>query len=169
MQRLQYSHRFNRKRGFTLVELVIAIAVAGVVISGVVVTSAELVRRTADPMMAVQRVHIAQSYLDEIESQEFALSGANCSQPAGGRSEYTHICQYRAISNSQVQDQFGNVPAGLTNYSVSVAVSSNETGNSSLGITGSFVPNASTALVTVTVRSPDNGQTVLSGYFVDGS
>lgn len=168
-KRQRLARTYKALIGFTLVELVIAIAVAGVIISGVVVTSAELARRTADPMMAVQRVHIAQSYLDEIASQEFALSGANCSQPSGGRPQYTHVCQYRAISDAQVQDQFGQVPSGLERYSVSVDVSNTETGNSNLGITGSYVPNNAIALVTVTVRSPDNATTVLSGYVVNGS
>lgn len=157
-------------KGFTLVELVIAIAVAGIVISGVVVTSAELVERTADPMLAVQRVHIAQSYLEEIEAQTFELIGANCGAPASGdREDYTHMCQYRLISNDPVTDLSGVVPPGLENYRVSVDVSSTVTGASNLGPSAARTANADTALVTVTVASPDGAVTVLSGYFVNGA
>ena len=156
-------------KGFTLVELVIAIAVAGIIISGVVVTSAELVERTADPMMSVQRVHIAKAYLDEIGSQEFAINGANCTAPGGGRPAFTHICQYRALSNAAVTDQFGNVPPGLGGYTVSVDIPTTATGDSALGVTGAFVPAASVAVVTVTVTSQDGATSALSGYFVDGS
>ena len=126
---------FTLNLGFTLVELVIAIAVAGVVISGVVVTSAQLVKRTADPMMSVQRVHIAQAYLEEIQGQSFLDSdnpltthpSVNCGNI--DRENYTYICHYRALINKAVEDQFGNVPPGLSNYKVTVSVNSS---NSSL-------------------------------------
>lgn len=157
------------KKGFTLVELVIAIAVAGVIISGVVVTSAELVKRTADPMMAVQRVHTARAYLEEIQAQQFALSGADCAAPAGGRSDFTHICQYATLNDEPVTDQFGGVPPGLSGYTVSVSVSNTLVGDSNLGVNGNYVPASKTALVTVTVKSPDDSITRLSGYFVDGA
>ena len=157
-------------KGFTLVELVIAIAVAGVVISGVVVTSAELVKNSADPMLAVQRVHIAQSYLDEIEAQAFDLIGANCGAPASGnREDYTHICQYGLISGAAVTDLSGVVPPGLESYTVSVSVSTDVTGTSNLGPASARTANADTALVTVLVASPDGRTTTLSGYFVNGN
>ena len=156
-------------KGFTLVELIIAIAIAGIVISGVVVTSAELVKRTADPMLAVHRLHIAQAYLEEIEAQDFKLPGAGCIAPAD-RQDYTKICHYDVLNNTPVTDQFGNVPTGLDNYTVSVDVSSAVTGDSKLGPSGGpFVLNEDTALVKLTVTSPDGSVTILSGYFVNGS
>ena len=155
---------------FTLVELVMAIAIGGFVIAGVVVTSAELVSRSADPMLSLQRLHIAQAYLDEISAQTFDISTAGCAQPASGnREDYTRMCQYRAISNDTFEDQFGNTPARLAQYSVTVSISNPGAGDSNLGPTGAKTSQNDTALVTVTVTSPDGATTQLSGYFVNGA
>jgi len=153
--------------GFTLVELVISIAIAGIVISGVVVTSAQLAARTADPMLASQRIHIAQSYLEEITSQEFEFVGASCLSNPGSRQLYTQVCQYDNLTNSPVEDQFGNVPNGLENYKVSVDVPSNGGGSNKLGPSGAKLLATQVMLVTVTVASPDGAQTKLSQYVVD--
>jgi|GEM_PF-1504080 len=179
------------QQGFTLVELVIAISIVGIIMTGVVVTSAELISNSADPMMSSQRVHIGEAYLEEIISQRFKLPGAGC-RPAPDRTDgvsatsntcltnsrsfgtisakdrqkLTQICQYPSLGTHQVESQFGEISAGVCGYSAAVTV----VGTNNLGPTtpaSKKISAIDAALITVTITSPDNKTTVLSSYAAD--
>ncbi|MHB8424993.1 MAG: prepilin-type N-terminal cleavage/methylation domain-containing protein [Gammaproteobacteria bacterium] len=102
--------------GFTLVELVVSIAVIAIAAGGILLGIAYTTRHSADPVMEQQSINIAEAYLDEIEAQSyFALPN-----PAG-RQNYNDICDYNGLSQPPT-DQTGAAVPGVTNYHVVVSV-----------------------------------------------
>ena len=61
----------ERQAGTTLIELVMAIAVAGVLLVGLMTAYSSIVGRSADPMVRIRSVELAQSTLEEILSKAF--------------------------------------------------------------------------------------------------
>ena len=82
-----------------------------------------MVARSADPLIAVQSVAIAEAYMDEILAKPVSGPGGT----PGVRSSYATVGDYAGLSENPT-DQFGN-PLGLNNYTVDVSV-----GGSDLGI-----------------------------------
>jgi MSHA pilin protein MshD len=109
-----------RQRGVTLVELVISMAVAGVIISGIWGVWATLSKRSADPMAARQTLAIAQSLLREIELQP--LPGTAVAASAPGRIGYASIMDYNGLSLTGIQDAEGLAIPGLEGYSAAISV-----------------------------------------------
>ena len=174
--------KLNQQQAFTLVELIIAIVVSSIIMTGVVVTSTNLSLRSADPMLSSQSIHIARAYMEEILAQDFKLLSCtpvptrtdtnNICQTNGkqvgsifskARSEITEICQYREMTNVQVENQFGETPLGLCGYTVTVTV----TGTGNLGPaspSSAKISNTDAALVTVKITALNGQTTELSGY-----
>jgi MSHA pilin protein MshD len=143
------AHRPPRQRGVTLVELVVALALAGVVISGLISAWALLGQRSADPIEARQQLAIGQSLLREIELQ--ALPGDAQAAPTPGRTGFASISDYHGLTLNGISDVEGNALPGLASYSAAVSVSA-------LALEG--VPADQGWWVTVRVTGP-------SGQFID--
>lgn len=106
----------HRMCGFTLVELVVSIAVIAIAAGGILLGIAYTTRHSADPVMEQQSINIAEAYLDEIEAQSyFALPNPP------GRQNYNDICDYNGLSQPPT-DQTGAAVPGVTNYNVAVSV-----------------------------------------------
>jgi MSHA pilin protein MshD len=143
-----------RSRGVTLVELIVTIVVIAVAVSGVLALVSVTAARSAENMLQVQAVAIAESYLNEILQKPF---GFDCAGTCT-RTQMDKVGDYNGLSDVGARDATGTLVANLGSYNVQVAVV-----NSALG-TAPRVLATQSELVTVTVTSP-NGQTVaLSGY-----
>lgn len=146
-----------QQNGVTLIELILSIVIISISITGMYSGLASLSKNSTDPMLRVQALAIAESYLEEVSLRAF---GTGCPASGGSRSEFQFVCDYNGLSDSSVKDQYGNVVAGLESYSVAVQVAA----NSGLGPSGSMVPLASALLITVTVTDPTNRNVVLHGF-----
>lgn len=101
--------------GMTLIELVIAIVVISVALTGVLLVFNQTVRHSADPMVTEQALAIAQSYLEEIMLQPFAdppnttapCTGTLGPQPGETRATYDDVGDYNGLVDSPPRDQFG--------------------------------------------------------------
>lgn len=107
--------------GFTLIEMIVitvVVAIVAVALFGVFTTN---IARSADPMLRVQAVAIAQGYLDEAMLKAFTdpQGVAGCE---ANRTLYDDVLDYACIVNQSPQDQFGNTLAGLGAYDVTVTV-----------------------------------------------
>lgn len=143
-----------RCRGVTLVELIVTIVVVAVAVSGVLALVSATAARSAENMLQVQAVAIAESYLNEILQKPF---GFDCAGTCT-RVQMDKVADYSGLVDVGAHDATGTPVANLGSYTVQVNVA-----NSALGAAPA-VPAAQSELVTVTVTSP-NGQTVaLSGY-----
>ena len=108
--------------GFTLVELIIAIVIISVALTGTLLAINMGSKYSADPMINRQASAIAQAYMDEILTKSFPTGFPCAAPPGGGRSVYTNICDYQGLSDTGAKDQFGNAIAGLSGYNVAVNV-----------------------------------------------
>ncbi|MDB6096898.1 MAG: mshD [Francisellaceae bacterium] len=114
-------HHTNIK-AFTLIELVMAIVIIGVSVTGVLMAITNTTKFSSDPLISRQGIAIAESYLEEIMNQSYPTS-LPCPAPnANGRSAYTNVCDYKGLSNTGTIDQTGAAIPGLGSYSVTVNI-----------------------------------------------
>ncbi len=159
--------------GFTLVELVMYIAIVGIGVAGILSVMTYTSRYSTDPMVQQQALLIAESYMEEILLKRFTDPGTTtqiCPTPEGSRASYDNVCDYHNLNNNAgAVDQLGNTVAGLTAYNVSVAVTGDVGDATALGPTASQITNSSALRVLrvdveVTHDDQPNFSLRLTGY-----
>ncbi len=133
----------GRQCGLTLVELVISIVIISIAVTGVLMAYSTMVARSADPLIDVQAVAIAEAYMDEILAKPVAGPVGG-----GGRATYATVGEYAGLSEPPT-DQFGAALAGLGAYTVAVTIGGSDLG---IGATGVQVTVAHTSGRSVTLR-----------------
>lgn len=108
--------------GFTLVELLIVIVVAGVAVAAIAALIATTVRDSADPVIHSQGVLIAESYLEEVLLKAYDNPDGVVGPCDASRDLWDSVLDYSCLSGAAVSDQQGNTLAGLSRYLVSVSV-----------------------------------------------
>lgn len=131
-------------RGFTLIELVVAITIVGVVSSTIVGLMSAISERSAAVLMKQQAAAIANSYIQEALSKPFAAGPG----PRDDVSDYN-------FNHIGAHDQMGTAIVGLSGYRVLITTQL-------VPLAG--VPAAQSYRVTVTVTDPAGGSTSVSGY-----
>lgn len=151
-----------RRQGFSLIELVLGIAVLGIVVAGATVLFVNVTRQSADPMVQQQAQFIGESYLDEILIKRFydLDTSTVCTGTAeGSRALYDNVCDYNGL-NEAPRDQFGSAIASLSAYNVRVTVAN-------AGVTLNATDNTGfirVLRIDVTVTGPGNVSVALSAY-----
>ncbi len=153
--------RFYRQSAFTLVELVIALAVAGIALVALMQTYSTVVARSADPMISAQTLAIAEAFMEEITAQAFLDPGTAsvCPAPPTSRTLFDNVCDYNGYTASTIVDLAGNGLA-LSGYQVTVAVNNGAAVTGHLGSIG----GSDLLQIKVTVKNPLQESLVLSGY-----
>jgi MSHA pilin protein MshD len=141
--------RSSRQRGITLVELVVATVVIGVGLAGVLVVMNRNTAASADPLVLQQSVAIAEAYLEEVLSKDFAPG------PGAARPTFDDVHDYDGLNDTGARDQTGSPIPGLEAYDVRVAVTPRALHD---------VGAADAVLVTVTVTGPFGSVVRLGGY-----
>lgn len=151
------------QRGTTLVELVMAIAIAGVLIVGLMTTYAAIVGRSADPMIRTQAVALAESFLEEALLKPYLDPGGSVCPPSpgGNRENFNNVCDYNNYNSASITLPNGANIAELAGYSVAITVA-----NITAGELGA-VPTHCALKVTVTISSPLNETVNVVGYRTD--
>lgn len=167
------------QRGFSLIELIIAIMIIGASVVGVLSMMNFLAARSADPMIQEQAMLIGEAYLDEILLKPFLDPSAGtanvCPAPeTEGRSYYDNVCDYNGLTDAGApdgdgpRDQFGNPIADLGAYTVTVTVEPKATNDAvTLGPAGSQISNTGVLRVLrvdVRVQGPGTMALMLTGY-----
>lgn len=145
-----------KRRGFTLVEMVMAIAIISVGIGGVMLVFVVALSRSADPQRQQQAVAIAEGYLDEILSRRYDDPDGVTTVEAT-RALYDDIGDYAGLTDTQPLDQDGNALPGLETYRVEVRVQP----------AGAFGPSGQTVTarrIDVRVVSPPLVDMTISAY-----
>ncbi|RLT97931.1 MAG: type II secretion system protein [Ketobacter sp.] len=153
----------DRQQGTTLVELVMAIAVAGVLLVGLMTAYSSIVGRSSDPMVRTQSVSLAESYLEEALLKPFHDPGGSVcpASPGGNRENFNNVCDYHNYSAASITLPNGAVVSGLNGYSVAITVT-----NIAAGELGA-IPTSCALKVTVNITSPLNEVVSLTGYRTD--
>jgi MSHA pilin protein MshD len=138
------------QRGFTLVELIVAIVIIGICSVSFMALLASQASRSGEAMIRDQATHIASAYLDEVLQKPFNDPGV-----VTGRNGYHYIADYNGLVDNGARDQFDNAIAGLSQFNVTVTVVAS--------YPGAGPPNQSW-LATVTVQHANGTKVVLSGY-----
>jgi MSHA pilin protein MshD len=144
------THFRSRSRGVTLVELIIAIVIIGVALAGVLMVFIRNTSASADPLIWHQATAIAEAYLEEALTKNFAVG------PGNTRPTYDDVLDYN-FTDVGARDQNGSAISGLEGYTVQVqAVAEALNG----------IPNTDAIRVTVTVTPSvlASGTVVISGY-----
>lgn len=116
-----HRHRQRRaQRGATLIELIVAVVLAGVLLGGVWQGWTLISRYSADPLVVRQQLAVAQSLLREIELQPQPGDAVAVATP--GRTGYASITDYNGLTMNGIQDAEGQAIAGLEAYGASISV-----------------------------------------------
>jgi MSHA pilin protein MshD len=143
----------RRQAGVTLVELIVALTLAGVILTSIWNAWTLMGRSSADPLVARQSLSIAQSLLREIELQPLPGTGIAGSTP--GRTGFASIADYDGLTLNGITDAEGAAVPGLEGYGATVSVSA-------LELAG--VPSSDGWWVAVTVTGPGGERTALSQW-----
>lgn len=141
-------------RGFTLVEMIVAVVVIGVGLAGVLLAFNTAVRASADPLIHKQMLAVAEEMMAEILLKPYAVASGTIS--GCNRAGADDVRDYAGYEQ-KVCDIDGTPVDGLDAYRVQVAVD-----------TVAWQGLANTLRVTVTVSQQASGERiVLTGWRTD--
>ena len=139
----------------SLVELILAIVVIGVGVSGLLSVFSLVVGRSADPIIQLQMQSIAEEMLEEIALHPFATA-ANTAPAGCARDSFNDVDDYQGYATSgRICTVDGTEIPSLAGYSVDVTVQP-----------GSLGGVAAARSIVVTVRHGDSTLT-LQGWRTD--
>lgn len=112
----------RRRRGFTLIEMILAIVVIGIGVAGLFLAFRTTVKGSADPVVSKQLLAIAEEMVEEIELKPYGT--ATNTAPGGcARNTYNDVVDYDGYATTgQICDIDGVAVAALSGYSVTVSV-----------------------------------------------
>ena len=170
-------------KGFTLIELIIAIVIIGIGIASFAQLMNTSTINSIDPMVRQQAHAVARSYLEEVLLKSFCdpdltsdcpadcaagntCSDASCTDSTGEtRATFDDVCDYNGLPDTLVRDQNGTAVAALNNYRVTVNVIDNA-GADLNGLTGANSESLRID-VNVTHTANSNVDVTITGYRIN--
>ena len=133
----------------SLIELVIAIVVVAICLTGAFALVDTTVRRSADPMLERQATAIAEAYLEEILQQAYhdPDDASLCPVPEAARELFDNVCDYDGLAETGARSQAGTAVSGLEGYRIDVAIDRSAT-------LGDLAGEASVLRIDVAVTDP---------------
>lgn len=120
----------SKQHGMTLIELVLAMVIISVGLSGVLAAFQYAVRGSADPLIRKQMLAIAEEMMEEVTLKPITPA-ANVAPVACARNTYNDIVDYNGYATLNVCDIDGTALPTLAGYGIRVVVS-DETLNSAV-------------------------------------
>lgn len=114
----------DSRSGMSLIELVVAIVVVAICLTGAFALVDATTRRSADPMLERQATSIAEAYLEEILQQAYLDpdDGKVCPTAETDRTLFDNVCDYRDLLEVGARNQQGALVPGLESYRVDVEI-----------------------------------------------
>ncbi|MGD9841660.1 MAG: prepilin-type N-terminal cleavage/methylation domain-containing protein [Steroidobacteraceae bacterium] len=142
-----------QQTGFTLIELVIAITIIGIAVTGVMGALSAVSINSANNIILEQAVAIAEAYLQEIKQKPFLDPDGVSGETA--RSLFDDSLDYNGLVDSGPRDQRGVAITGLQQYTVRVSTTA--------GVLGA-IASANVRRIDVTVTHVSGATVTLSTY-----
>ena len=146
-------------RGFTIVELIISIAIIAIAVTAVIGVLSDVSVRSAESLVQAQASEIASAYLNEVLIRPFADPDSNPVEPS--RDQFDDVGDYNGLADVGARDQYSAPIPGLSQFNVTVQVATPPAGSLLQ------VPQAAMRIVTVTVVHSSGARTVVSAYRTD--
>ena len=108
----------RRMAGVTLVELVIAIAIVGIALAGLVAAYNRASIASTDPLITQQMLAIGETMMEEVMLKPYAGNKT----PDAVRAQYDELDDYKNYPRQAVTGVDGSAIAGLERYNVGVTV-----------------------------------------------
>ena len=112
--------------GATLIELVVSVVIIAIVATSAMMLIVRTAGSSADPMIRVQALAIAEAYMEEILTQALtdpAGADTGAAEPGESRAVFDDVTDYHNLSDTAgAMDQSGTLIPGLAGYNVAVAV-----------------------------------------------
>lgn len=108
----------RRMHGITLVELIVALAIVGVALAGLVAAYNRANLASADPLVTQQMLAVAETMMEEVMQKPYSSDGL---VPAS-RVLFDEVRDYDGYAQTGITNVNGNPVPGLGRYSVAVAV-----------------------------------------------
>lgn len=149
----------TKQKGATMVELIIAMVVIAVAVSGILAAFRFTVINSADPLTRKQSVLIAENLMDEVTSKSFGKPTGGFTGPftAANRDKFDTVTDYNGLNLTGITSLTGTAMAELASYNASIT-----TTNKALGT----IAATDVIEVTITVTGPNDSFT-LKGYRVN--
>jgi hypothetical protein len=114
---------------------------------------------SSDPVVQQQAVSIIKSYLEEIMQKNFPSTLPCPAPPAGGRTVYVNICDYKNLIDVGARGQDNQLISNLGMYTITVNL------DTATAILGSLTSGTQAIRIDVTVSHISLPQSIkLSGY-----
>ncbi len=132
--------RTRRSRGFTIIEMIVAIVVIGVGVAGLMSAFSASSRGSADPTVRIQLQAIADQLMEEVLLKPYT-AGTIAAVTGCERSAFDELSDYNGYATtSKVCNVDGTAIAALSGYSVKITVA-----------TGTLATVAAAKKITITV------------------
>jgi MSHA pilin protein MshD len=148
-----------RKRGFTLLELVLLVAVLSIAAAAVMLAYTAAVRNSADPVVQKQALLAAEALLEEIQLTSYSPQPGTGAGACPARADFDDADDYNGYSTAACPGLVridGTPIAGLGAYNASVTVAVSPLN----GV-------AEAKLISVTIAGPGGFTLTLAGYRVN--
>ncbi len=111
------------QRGFTLIEMVLAIVVLGVGVAGVLLAFSTVTRGSADPVVAQQMLAVGEEMLEEIQLKPYLATPNAAPTNTCARNTFNDVLDYNNYSSGAgICTIDGSAITSLSAYAVSVQV-----------------------------------------------
>lgn len=115
--------RSSKARGFSLVEMIVAIVILGVGMAGLLLTFSTVSRHNADPVIAKQMLALAEELTEEVMLKPYSNAVVNAAPSGCARDTYNDVSDYdNYATTGSVCDIEGTTIASLNGYSVAIDV-----------------------------------------------
>ncbi len=108
----------------SLIELIVAIVVISIALTGTMLVVDTTTRRSAEPMLERQAISIAEAYLDEALGKAYLdpQGGTVCPSPEASRDRFDNVCDFDDLDETGARSPLGVAITGLDEYRIELDV-----------------------------------------------